>query len=84
MSEEKKPENYRRRAESDWRDLPLPVRLGIVLTELRWATEEGDTEQIQILQVEADNLKQVIERLTPKPAKAQDPSLPLGFTNIRA
>ena len=27
--------------------------------------------------------KQTIEKLTPKPAKAQDPALPLGFTNTR-
>ena len=76
---EKKPEGYKRRG--DFKDLPFGLRLGVVLTELRWATEEGDTEQIRVLQIEADRLKQVMEELKPKPY-VQQPGLPYGMSNI--
>jgi len=77
-----KPTNYKRRAESEWRDLPMPVRLGIIHTELQWATEDDDKEQMKILQLEADTLKVAIEKLTPRPAGPQNPTLPLGFHDM--
>jgi hypothetical protein len=54
------------------------AKLGILQHELEIAT--SDEERTTALAA-IEQMKQTIEKLTPKPAK-QDPSLPLGFTNI--
>jgi len=78
-----RPAGYTRRAASEWCELPLPVRLGIIETEYEWAIEEGEDAKAAELRAEADHLKDVIEKLKPKEVK-QDPSLPLGFHDINA
>jgi hypothetical protein len=75
MSISARPANYKRRAESEWRDLPMEVRLGIVDTELNWAKQEGDAEQIRVLSAEAEVLCDAIKRSTPRPPKAGEMAL---------
>jgi hypothetical protein len=54
---------YRRPA--DWEDLPLPIKLGILQTEVEMA--ETDEEKTNALAA-VKRMEQTIEKLTPTPA----------------
>ena len=65
---------YTRRA--DYGDLPLPIKLGILQYELQIVTSDEDRKNATAA---IEQMKLTIDKLTPKPAPIQDPSLPLGF-----
>jgi hypothetical protein len=55
-----KPVGVRRR--SDYSDMPLATKLGLVNTEVQWAIEDGNAEEISKLKAEIAALEAAIEK----------------------
>jgi hypothetical protein len=64
-----KPAGFKRRADADWGDLPLPIARGVVRTELQWAIEDADAEEEAILREQITRLEETIERFKVTSAK---------------
>ena len=67
-----KPTGYTRRALADWADLPLPISLGILKTELAWAVEDGDVAEEAKLRAEIKQHEDVIAFYKTTPAKTAE------------